>query len=75
MSIAQLTQGSVVTRQAITKHLSVLAEAGLVRGSRRGREHIWEFEIDRLAEARRCIDEISNQWNLALRRLKAFVEK
>ncbi len=73
-SIKTLTEGSTVTRQAITKHLQVLAEAGLVKDVRRGREHIWEFESARLAEARRCLDEISRQWDAALDRLKKFVE-
>ena len=74
LSIAQLTAGSAVTRQAITKHLNVLEGAGLVRGSRQGRERVWEFEVARLDEARRCIDEISQQWDRALQRLKMFVE-
>jgi DNA-binding transcriptional ArsR family regulator len=74
LSIAQLTEGSDVTRQAITKHLNVLAGAGLVRDSWRGRERIWEFDVQRFDDARRCIDEISEQWNRALLRLKSFVE-
>jgi DNA-binding transcriptional ArsR family regulator len=74
LSIAQLTVGSTVTRQAVTKHLNVLADAGLVRDSWRGRERIWEFDVRRLDEARRCIDEIAEQWNRALLRLKAFIE-
>ncbi len=74
-SIAKLTAGSVVTRQAITKHLVVLADAGLVRGTREGRESVWELEPRRLAEARRCLDLISKQWDDALGRLKAFVER
>jgi DNA-binding transcriptional ArsR family regulator len=74
-SITHLTTGSAITRQAITKHLQVLADAGLVRDIRRGREHIWEFEAERLAEARRCLDEISRQWDAALERLKKFVEE
>lgn len=73
-SITRLTEGSAVTRQAITKHLHVLAEAGLVRDVRRGREHIWEFEAGRIGEARRCLEEISRQWDTALARLKKFVE-
>ena len=73
-SITRLTAGSTITRQAITKHLHVLAEAGLVRDVRRGREHIWEFEADRLEEARGYLDEISRQWDTALARLKKFVE-
>ena len=41
LSIARLSDDAAVTRQAITKHLHALADAGLVRGTRRGRERIW----------------------------------
>ena len=75
MSIARLTSGSDVTRQAITKHLHVLAGAGLVRGARLGREQIWEIEPARLQEARRYLDHIADQWDEALGRLKAAVER
>jgi DNA-binding transcriptional ArsR family regulator len=74
LSIAKLTAGSDVTRQAVTKHLHVLADAGLVRGTRDGRESVWELEPRRLEEARRYLDLISKQWDSALRRLKALVE-
>ncbi len=74
-SIARLTAGSSVTRQAITKHLHVLAGAGLVRDARRGRERIWELAPDKLAEARRALDEISKRWDEALERLKLHVEE
>jgi len=73
-SIAGLTEGTSVTRQAVTKHLHVLAGAGLVRGVRRGRERIWELEARRLEEARRYLAEISQGWDDALERLKKFVE-
>lgn len=74
-SITRLTTGSAVTRQAITKHLNVLAGAGLVRGVRRGRERIWELDPKRLDAASRWLDGISNRWDEALDRLKRFVEK
>ncbi len=73
-SIAQLSEVAPVTRQAITKHLEALAEAGLVRDSREGRERIFELETKRLEKARKCLDEISAQWDDALLRLKHFVE-
>src|SRR5579872_6038331 len=73
-SISGLTEGTSVTRQAVTKHLHVLAGAGLVRGVRRGRERIWELEARRLDEARRYLAEISEHWDVALGRLKKFVE-
>lgn len=75
MSIARLTSGSEVTRQTITKHLQVLADAGLVRGSRLGRERIWELEPARLQEARHHLDRIAGQWDEALGRLKAALER
>ncbi len=74
MSITRLTEGSDVTRQAITKHLRVMHEAGLVHESRKGRESVWRLEPRRLEEARGYLDQISKQWDAALGRLKAFVE-
>lgn len=75
LSIARLTAGSALTRQAITKHLNVLASADLVRGVRRGRERIWELKPDRVDAARRYLDEVSQRWDEALDRLKRFVEE
>lgn len=74
-SIARLTAGADITRQAVTKHLHVLADAGLVRDARRGRERLWELEPDRLADARQALDELSRRWDDALARLKDFVER
>lgn len=74
-SIARLSEKSSVSRQAITKHLEVLSEAGLVRSSRQGRERIWELEPKRLADARAYLDRISREWDDALGRLRAFVEE
>jgi DNA-binding transcriptional ArsR family regulator len=75
LSITRLTDGSHLTRQAVTKHLQVLAEAGLVRDEWRGRERLWAFEGEPLSEARRCLEAISSQWDHALARLQALVEK
>ena len=74
-SIARLTKGSALSRQAITKHLRVLQNAGLVRGIHQGRERLFALEPKRLDEARRALDDISRQWDQALARLKAFVDE
>jgi DNA-binding transcriptional ArsR family regulator len=74
LSIARLSEGADVTRQAITKHLHALAEAGLVHDTRRGRERIWELTPRRLEKARRCLDQISESWDAAIVRLKELVE-
>lgn len=73
-SITQLTASSDITRQAVTKHLRVLAHAGLVRDVRAGRERLWQLDPAPLDEARRSLEQIGQQWDQALGRLKAFVE-
>lgn len=73
-SIARLSAKSKVSRQAVTKHLEVLASAGLVDSRREGRERIWELRPKRLVEAHAHLDRISEQWDAALDRLKNFVE-
>jgi DNA-binding transcriptional ArsR family regulator len=75
MSITRLTRGTRVTRQAISKHLEVMREVGLVRKTKRGRERIWQLEQRRLKEARHSLELISKQWDEALGRLKKFVEE
>jgi DNA-binding transcriptional ArsR family regulator len=74
MSISQLTSGTHITRQAITKHLNVLAAAGLVRDLKVGRERMWAFEPAQLDDALRSLEAIVQQWDHALARLKAVVE-
>src|SRR5260370_32941761 len=74
MSLTRLTAGSHVTRQAITKHLRVMEQAGLVRSTRQGRESVWQLQLQRLEDARRCLALISKQWDNALVRLRKFVE-
>ena len=74
-SITQLSAKSAVSRQAITKHLRVLSDAGLVRSTRKGREQVWDLEPRRLDDAHEYLDRISKEWDEALDRLKAFVEE
>lgn len=73
-SISKLTAGTGVTRQAITKHLRLMQDSGLVRSTRRGRERLWRLNEQRLQDARRHLDLISKQWDDALSRLRNFVE-
>jgi len=75
MSITDLTAGTELTRQAITKHLQVLADAGLVRDLKVGRERRWQFEAARLEDARRALDAFAARWERALDRLKASLER
>jgi len=73
-SISQLTRGSKLTRQAITKHLRVIKNAGILHGVRLERESLFEFNPQPIDEAKVYLDLVSWQWDQALSRLKAFVE-
>jgi uncharacterized protein YndB with AHSA1/START domain/DNA-binding transcriptional ArsR family regulator len=73
-SISQLTEGSRLTRQAISKHLRVLEGVGIVRGVRAGRENRYEFVPQPIEEIKEYLNLVSEQWDRALARLKSFVE-
>ena len=73
-SISRLAEGSTLTRQAITKHLRVLQDAGIVHGIRLGRENLFEFRPEPFKELQSYLEQVSGQWEQALGRLKSFVE-
>jgi DNA-binding transcriptional ArsR family regulator len=74
-SISRLTAGTNLSRQAVTKHLRVLANAGMVRSVRVGRESLFELEPQPIEELRDYLDQVSKQWDDALARLKSHVEE
>jgi DNA-binding transcriptional ArsR family regulator len=73
-SIAQLTANTEISRQGVTKHLQVLAQAGVVRDVKRGRERFWQLEPGQIEEAKRSLEIIGKEWEVALVKLKAFAE-
>lgn len=73
-SISVLADRFSMTRQGVTKHLQVLAGAGVIEGMRDGREHVWTLNPSRFADARRTLDTIARGWDDALGRLKAQIE-
>jgi DNA-binding transcriptional ArsR family regulator len=74
LSISRLSEGTGVTRQAVTRHLHALGRAGLVRDARRGRERVFALDLKRLEKAKQYLDLVAGQWDAAADRLKAFVE-
>ena len=73
-SISELTRGSRLTRQAITKHLRVLERARIVHSVHTGRESLFELNPEPMEEIKNYLDLVSEQWDRALARLKSFVE-
>ena len=74
-SISTLAAKQSMTRQGVTKHLHVLAGAGIIDGRRRGREQVWAVNPNRLAEGRQHLDVIAAGWDEALARFKRLVEE
>ncbi len=73
-SISRLTEGTKLTRQAVTKHLRVLEGAGVVRNVREGRESLFEFKPEPIEDVKKYLDLVSTQWDETLARLKSLVE-
>ena len=65
---------TAMTRQGVTKHLHVLAAAGVIDGSRLGRERVWALNPERIAEAQRHLEVLAREWDDVLSRLKAHIE-
>jgi DNA-binding transcriptional ArsR family regulator len=75
LSITRLSEGTGVTRQAITRHLHALGRAGLVRDAWRGRERVFSLDLKRLEKARAYLDQVAAECDAVAARLKAFVEE
>jgi len=75
LSITELTDGTGLTRQAVTKHLRVLHEVGLARSAKRGRQQVWELSPAKLRDARRFLETVSDRWDRVLEKLKKLAEE
>jgi ArsR family transcriptional regulator, cadmium/lead-responsive transcriptional repressor len=62
------------TRQAVSKHLVVLEQAGLVGRRKEGREVLYRVNTDRLDQATRAMVEIARQWDRRLDIIKRLAE-
>jgi DNA-binding transcriptional ArsR family regulator len=74
-SVTRLTEGSGISRQAISKHVHILERAGVLHSTRQGRERLLELESPRLRDARQFLAEVSSDWDRALSRLRRLVEE
>src|ERR1700691_4312306 len=70
-SIAELTEGTKLTRQAVTKHLRVLERVRMVHGTREGRQSMFQFDPQPVIEMKEYLEMVSRHWDVALARLKS----
>jgi DNA-binding transcriptional ArsR family regulator len=62
------------SRQATSKHLVVLEQAGLVSRRKQGREVLYRVEAGRLAQATRAMAELAAAWDRRLAAVKRLAE-
>jgi ArsR family transcriptional regulator, cadmium/lead-responsive transcriptional repressor len=62
------------SRQAVSKHLVVLEQAGLISHRRQGREVLHQVEADRLDQAARAMASLAAQWDRRLASIKRLAE-
>jgi DNA-binding transcriptional ArsR family regulator len=70
LSATDLADQLPVSRQAVVKHLQVLAEAGLVSAERNGREVLYGFEPAPLHDALAWAADVGSQWDTRLAKLR-----
>ncbi len=73
LALGELAAPFAMSRQAVTKHLDVLASSGLVRVSRRGRERVHELDDRPLRELQRWLAPYAEEWDRRLGRLRAHL--
>jgi DNA-binding transcriptional ArsR family regulator len=71
-AVGEIAKGLPVSRPAVSQHLKVLKEAGLVRETRDGTRRIYEIDPQGLGQLRRWLDQF---WDTALDAIRAEVEK
>jgi len=74
-SISQLASGLELTRQGVTKHLQVMAEAGILTSNRAGRENRFAIDPEAMHSMQIYLETVSKQWDVVLARLQDFVER
>ncbi len=74
VTVSQLAAVVPITRQAVTRHVKTLEDAGLITGSRQGREHRYRVDLKPIDEAGRWLDARARSWDQALNHLANYLE-
>ena len=73
-SASSLAERVPFSRQAVSKHLVVLEEAGLISRRKRGREVLYRVDAARLDQATRAMAELADRWDRRLDAIKRLAE-
>jgi DNA-binding transcriptional ArsR family regulator len=72
LSVGQIAEGLPVSRPAVSQHLKVLKEAGLVSDEAQGTRRVYHIDPQGLGQLRAWLDQF---WAVALEAFKAEVER
>lgn len=75
LATTELAEGTGLTRQAVKKHLDVLAHAGLVQGTRDGRRRLWRLDPAPLSSVQNWAEGIRTQWEARFDQLDALLTR
>jgi DNA-binding transcriptional ArsR family regulator len=71
LPVGKLAAGLPVSRPAVSKHLRLMKEAGVVRMTEEGTRNFYELDLQTLDEVRRYLESF---WNSSLKRFKKAAE-
>jgi DNA-binding transcriptional ArsR family regulator len=74
VSASWLAEHVPFTRQAVSKHLAVLEEAGLVSRRKQGREVLYQVDAARLDQATQAMADLAARWDQRLGAIKRLAE-
>ena len=75
MCIADIADEFDLSRQAITRHLEVLCDAGLLHDRRHGRERYFDLQSDAFESMRSWLSHYDRFWSDKLGDLKSMIEE
>lgn len=64
-----------MTRQAISLHVKILTESGLINVKKQGRDHVCEAKLDQLSEVATWLDQYRQHWEQRLDRLEQYINQ
>lgn len=71
----ELAKTLPITRQGVSKHMHILADAGLVNVQQKGRDRYYELRPEVLAETTNWVDRVRSQWQIRLNKLAQYLDE
>lgn len=75
LSLNRIAENFEISRPAVSKHIKILTECGLIIISKKGRERICEPNLQKLGEVSNWVDQYKTFWNNKLDALEKFLTK